>query len=171
MTLLEILVVMTIVGILLGPIMGVLLTNMQLNTRTKEIADAKSIATTVQKFIFDEIKFANSLVVTNSIPPSTTANIIYMDPVTGLTQYKSGVTRAIYGENLIKPYKMEIEFSKPTDIGAAQNSLNFRIKMLKSRMGNIQEIYITTASVRAINMNGNINSTPLTSSIIIYQIP
>lgn len=167
MTLLEILVVIVILGILIVPISGMIITNINLTTRAKERALAKDAAVIVQQYISNQVKFANDVSYASTVSaPGATTQSIYIDS-RGLVHQKNSDTRIIYNQDLLKPYQLELEFKKES-----AKVTQLTITAYKITNGTREILYSGQTNIKAVNMlTGAIPASPTTGSVIEFVVP
>lgn len=164
-TLLEVIVVIAIIGILLGPIFDTMMTNMRLSREANERTNAKDVALLVQEYIYNQVKWADK--VEYSDAPTSMGQSIYIDATKGLVHKKDENENIIYSKKAMDNVDVSIAFKK---LSTTQDTLTrMQITVGKIENGISKVLYTTNTSIKSINIfSGSVPDT--TGKVINFQI-
>lgn len=165
-TLVEVVVVMAIIGILLGPILETVNTNLRLNREANERSNAKDVALLVQEYIYSQVKWANR--VEYSTSPLSGYENIYIDSTQGLMHKVGANERVIYSKGALHNFNVTLEFKRVSMLEDRLTAL--KVTVSKINNGISENLYTNSTSINAINMtSGSIPNT--VGKVIAFKVP
>lgn len=148
-TLLEVIVVIAIMSILLGPIMSLLISNIQFKSRVDEDVAAMNTTVDIKDYIYDPIRLAREVELANNISTSPSFQSIYIDSITGALMHRKadGTEIEVYNKKLMGNNNISLIAEKST---SSDKVMYLNIKTYNSVRN--REIYSLKVPIGISNM-------------------